>query len=72
MESLDVYIEMLRVSAVPDCQVVHEIFTAMFELEVVYGEIRIDNDSFRKKVLKWLDNNNEYLNQAYKQVGLMN
>ncbi len=43
----------------------------MFEMEVLYGEIRIDNDLFKKKVLKWLDNNEEYLKQAYKQVSIL-
>lgn len=39
----------------------------MFELNVLYGEIRLDN-IFGKKVKKWLDNNPEYLKQVYKQV----
>ena len=40
----------------------------MFELEVQYGEIRIESEAFRNKVKKWLDNKQEYLDQAYKQV----
>lgn len=39
----------------------------MFELDVSYGEIKIDK-KFVIKVKKWLDNNPEYLKQAYKQV----
>ncbi len=37
-------------------------------MEVSYAEIRIDNEQFKEKVKKWLDNNDEYLAQAYKQV----
>lgn len=40
----------------------------MFEIEINDAEIRIDNDVFKNKVKKWLDNNDEYLKQAYKQV----
>lgn len=39
----------------------------MFELQILYGEIKLE-DAFREKVKKWLDNNPEYLKQAYKQV----
>jgi hypothetical protein len=39
----------------------------MFELQILFGEIRLE-DAFREKVKKWLDNNPEYLKQAYKQV----
>jgi two-component SAPR family response regulator len=39
----------------------------MFELQTVYGEIRLD-DLFKEKVSKWLDGNPEYLKQIYKQV----
>lgn len=39
----------------------------MFEIETLYGEIKI-NDNFLGKVKKWLDNNEDYIKQAYKQV----
>jgi hypothetical protein len=39
----------------------------MFEIETLYGEIKI-NDNFLGKVKKWLDNNDDYIKQAYKQV----
>ena len=39
----------------------------MFELEKTYSEVRLGKD-FEQKVLKWLDNNQEYLEQAHRQV----
>lgn len=42
-------------------------FTSMFDLEITYGEIKFD-DHFKSKLLKWLDNNEEYLKQVNKQV----
>lgn len=39
----------------------------MFDLEVTYGEIAYES-AFKKKLLKWLDNNEEYLKLANKQV----
>ncbi len=39
----------------------------MFELKVEFGEIRL-SELFEKKVKTWLDNNSEYMKQAYNQV----
>lgn len=46
---------------------INDLFESMFDLRVTYGEIKL-GDEFKPKVLKWLDNNPDYLNQAYKQV----
>lgn len=40
----------------------------MFEFDISYGEIKIEDPKFVEKVQKWLDNNPDYLKQAYKQV----
>lgn len=39
----------------------------MFELDKTYSEVKINPD-FEKKVLKWLDNNQAYLEQIHNQV----
>ncbi len=39
----------------------------MFDLEQTYSEVKLD-EQFSKRVLEWLDNNPEYLKQAYNQV----
>ena len=44
-----------------------KVFYSMFELEKTYSEVRLGKD-FEQKVLKWLDNNQEYLEQAHRQV----
>lgn len=44
-----------------------KVFYSMFELEKTYSEVRLVKD-FEQKVLKWLDNNQEYLEQAHRQV----
>lgn len=46
---------------------VHSIFESIFELDISYAEIRLDN-KFLEKVKVWLNNNPEYVKQAYKQV----
>ena len=38
----------------------------MFELDSSYSELKL-SDKFSKRVLGWLNNNEEYLKQAYKQ-----
>jgi galactose-1-phosphate uridylyltransferase len=45
---------------------VHLMFTSIFDLEVTHGEIKFDT-FFKTKMLKWLDNNKEYLEQAENQ-----
>lgn len=45
---------------------VARIFYSMFELEKLYSEVVL-NEDFEKKVLKWLDNNPSYLQQAHRQ-----
>ena len=39
----------------------------MFELDKTFSEVKINPD-FEKKVLKWLDNNQAYLEQIHNQV----
>ena len=50
---------------------VAKLFNSMFELEKTYSDVSL-NEKFAKKVLGWLDNNQEYLKQAYHQVNMFN
>lgn len=49
---------------------IYSIFDSLFELDISYGEIRIDQ-KFLEKVKVWLNNNPDYVKQAYKQVNIL-
>ncbi|RNA09093.1 hypothetical protein BpHYR1_006566 [Brachionus plicatilis] len=65
-EFIDDYIDSFKSSRNKNCITVFTIFDSMFELDISYGEIRID-EKFLDKVKIWLNNNPDYVKQAYKQ-----
>lgn len=66
LEFLPEYISKFESSTDSNCRNVARIFYSMFELEKLYSEVVL-NEDFEKKVLKWLDNNPSYLQQAHRQ-----
>lgn len=67
LELLDEYMNMYSKSASKECRVVNFIFTSMFDLQVTRGVIKF-GDAFEKKMLKWLNGNEKYLEQSKNQV----
>lgn len=67
LELLDEYMNMYSKSASKECRVVNFIFTSMFDLQVTSGIIKF-GDAFEKKMLKWLNGNQKYLEQSKNQV----
>ena len=43
-----------------------EVFLSIFELDKIFSDVRLSSE-FSQRVLKWLDNNQEYLKQATHQ-----
>lgn len=66
LEFLSEYIEKFRSSGLKECISIGQAFDSMFELSEVVSEVRLTPE-FRKRVSGWLDNNPEYLKQAYHQ-----
>lgn len=66
LEFLPDYIKKFEKSELMNCKNVGKIFNSMFELDSSYSELKL-SDKFSKRVLGWLNNNEEYLKQAYKQ-----
>ncbi|CAF0709768.1 unnamed protein product [Brachionus calyciflorus] len=65
-EEIEDYVQKFQESDKENCRFIYKIFNSMFELDISYGEIRID-DKFLDKVKVWLNNNPDYISQAYKQ-----
>jgi len=66
LEFLPEYIHAFENSELIECRKVAKLFDSMFELEKTYSDVNL-NEKFAKKVLGWLDNNQEYLKQAHHQ-----
>lgn len=48
-------------------RLIGKLLNSMFEIESSFSELKLSKE-FSKRVLGWLDNNEDYLKQAYKQV----
>jgi len=66
LEYLPEYVAKLEGSNINECKRLGDFFNSMFELEKTFSDVRLTPE-FSKRVLGWLDNNQDYLEQAKHQ-----